>query len=567
MVDIISSSAVTTESPKVSRDSANGISSSSARSAERTPTDDFDTPGGIRTLLYRIVRNFPVVPGKKGLDPIWTTEVLRRIDPELPLPSGVARKAMYSGRKEIPALLYQIAATLGTYEPAERREKSIMKLVTRAADGKDPALAMREFAEILGAADSFSAYAHVWFHQENRPEFLMARFILSAATVCFALARMYSYGEIPVYLRTVLGSFSYNPSLSVREALSIIQTATNEANSDTPLDFYEFQTLFFGEKDIEDQQGENNGEEEKNGKDDGERREEKKITFLNDYSLIENTILGLLTRREEKDNATPDPERELATLFHNGTSYVDDYNRLLFADLGFLPSPVGVLEQIQEHARYALWPGVNEVYWKEGPLRRVRLLPLSDGKTRAAVELECDDALRVFLREIPGRNDKEEWGHIVDNYRTTTGMGYTDPICAAVEAFRVCVVASERKIAPGTVRRVPEGYVRGERKPRSGDVVLRYVPRYLPSGDSGQKNNGVPSVSLARGSAKSSVVGHLRQIPKTHKASEECRRAAEAVGIPLPNTGTTFVRPHTRGAGENDVSLKKVRMSGAVKTD
>ena len=198
MVDIISSSAAKTEFPEVSRDSADGIPSTSARSAERTPADDFDTPGGIRTLLRRIVENFPVVPGKKTPDRAWTTKALQRIDRKLPLPSKAPRNAFYPGRKGIPALLYKIAATLGTDAPAERREKSIMRLVEGAAAGKNPALAMRESAEILAAAANFSAHAHVAFHQEKRPEFGMADLVLSAATVCFALARMYSCGDIPL---------------------------------------------------------------------------------------------------------------------------------------------------------------------------------------------------------------------------------------------------------------------------------------------------------------------------------------------------------------------------------
>lgn len=553
MVDNFTRSTGNAAFPEVIPDSADGVEKFSARSGKTKYTDDFDTPGGIRTLLRRIVENFPVVQGKRTSEKAWTTKALRNTDSKLPLPSQVSRNAVNTGRKGIPPMLYKIAATLGTDAPAERREKNIVRLVEEAAAGKDPAVAMSEFAKILGASVDFSNNAFKSFFQENRSKFGMADLILSTSTVCFALACISSCGGIPLILRTGLGTISFPESTTVRYALSIIQTAANEAYSDTPMDFYELRTLLSGESEKEDREAENNGEEY------GETSDGRILAFLNNFSIMENMILGLLKRGEGKNNKTREPYQELAAMVTEGIAYVEAYNRNLFAELVFLPSPEGALEEIREHTRYALWPGVTEVYWKEGPLRRVRLLPRPDGWTRAAIELERDGELRVFLREIPRKEDTEEWGYIIDNCLEDTRRGYADPTCAAVEALRVCVVAKERKIAPGTVRRVPTGNVRAGIKPRAGDVVMRYVPRYVPLGDGTSGRTGeIPSFSFERSGRTFAVIGHLRQICKTHKASDECRAAAEAAGIPLPEYGQTFVRPHTRGE-EGNVQLVRAR--------
>jgi hypothetical protein len=561
VVENLSKNAADGEFLNAFRQDRTGVSDFPGISDVSTPTADFDAPGGITTLLRRIVENFPVVPGKRVMDKAWTTKALMKIDSKLPPPSKAPRKAVYCGREGIPTLLYKIAATLGMDAPAERRENTILNLVKEAADSKDLENTISEFCSILDGAANVSAHANAHFNIKKQPEFKTANLILSAATACFLLACKFPFDGIPLTVKTGVASLDLNDSMTVRDALFHIQFAVDEAHSDAPLDLYELQTLLSGETQQEEEQeqqeqGDENGQQETK-----EKQAEKKIVAHNDMGAMENLVTGLLTRGSHEQNMTRYPEIELSTLHEMGFNSIRNFNRSLFADLSFLPSPEGVLEEIRKHARFALWPAVNEVYWKEGPLRRVRLLPLPTGRVRAAVEIEGDDALRVFLREIPRREDDEEWRFIVHNYTHEEARGYKDPICAAIEALRVCVVAKDRKIAPGAKRRVPTGLVRARNMPRKGDVVMHYVPRFIPlGGNTTGGTNSIPSVSLERKVGSCAVIGHLRQILQTHKASDECRAAAAAAGIPLPEYGQTFVRPHTRGDAE-DIPLVKMRMS------
>lgn len=527
--------------------------SPSSRSEELLETSQAGEEGRVKTLLGRIIANFPVAPGKKDCDTSWTTEALREVDPTLPLPSAISGEDVHG----LPTLLYKIASTLGRDASPEVREKDMARLVRKAGLKKDSAEDREKFRYILYKSACFYEDAFHKFHGKKQPGFDTTYRIIAAATFCMILAFRKLWGCVPIFSRSQHAFSPFEDSMTDRDAISKIQIIITEVLLKEFADLHELRTLIFGEC----------NEDEK---------DDKKIMVLSGASILESTVLGLSTPPERRKNAAlsdcykhrklhvaRDPLDELETIFLEGFLSSENLCRSLFGDLSFLPSPGECRKEILEHARYTLWPGVNEIYWKEGPLRRVRLFPLESGRVKAAVEIETEDAIYIILRDIPSMRDGEEWQMLIQNDSEDVSLRYRDPMCAAIEALRVCLVAKDRKIASvlGGIQRVPAGFVQGARKPRAGDVVMRYVPRYAPlGGEKTERSGKVSNFSFKRKYAPCAVVGHLRQIPMTHKASKEAKAAAAAAGIPLPRNGHTFVRSHTRGS-KAPVPLVRMRKS------
>ncbi|NCC93500.1 MAG: hypothetical protein EOM10_09500 [Opitutae bacterium] len=285
--------------------------------------------------------------------------------------------------------------------------------------------------------------------------------------------------------------------------------------------------------------------------------------------------MGLLAGGARQLGRGLSPATQMAAIFHHGMTALDREDREAFRGLPVVPSPDEARRDIVEHARYALWPGITEVFWHEGSLRRVRLRPADSGVVLAAIEIAGDDdSVTVAVREIfpPTSDDPTAeafWASAVENFHEDITRGVVDPLYIAIEAMRMCVVAKDRKISPQAPRRVPTGMVSGARQPSGGDIPLRYVPRHTAA-PTRPETETLHRDDMARrpgGHRAHLVAGHIRQIPQTAHASAQCRAAAQASGIGLPNAGFTFVRPHVRGRNENGEDAPTMKVRARRKTE
>ena len=229
--------------------------------------------------------------------------------------------------------------------------------------------------------------------------------------------------------------------------------------------------------------------------------------------------------------------------------------------------------EIVEHAKYALWPGLTDVEWRENGLEGMILAPGAPGGEIHATLLcsvpgsalgarTAESVPMQLYLDVPKWGDAQAWEDARQNASEpdpALGIAY-DELAAPVEAIRMCVVPRERKTADR--RRIPGGYVHSPKKP-SGDVIsVLYVPRvargrqervpYVPGDDSVLSSGGTR--------AAHQVAAHVRQIPAEWHASEVAREAAENAGMRLPESGFTFVKAHIRGEMIDEVPHRTVRV-------
>lgn len=228
---------------------------------------------------------------------------------------------------------------------------------------------------------------------------------------------------------------------------------------------------------------------------------------------------------------------------------------------------------ILQSQKYALWPGVTDVEWKEAAMSGLSLLPAKNGHIFAVVRgvvdlsqtrVDWPDGANVQLAlDIPSFRDDEEWNLIRDLSASDDGpAGAFDELAIPMTAIRMCCVPVERK-AQGN--RVPGGYVQPPKttKKTPGQVSVTYVPRVIraPSEAPAPRQDGKRNIGVVgRHPRLHQVAGHIRQLAMEQSASNEARANASEAGFELPLNGFTYVRPHTRGIGEGETPSRKVRI-------
>ncbi|GHV51237.1 hypothetical protein FACS1894216_04880 [Synergistales bacterium] len=220
-----------------------------------------------------------------------------------------------------------------------------------------------------------------------------------------------------------------------------------------------------------------------------------------------------------------------------------------------LPPAFGIREDILKNSAYQLWPGISEIQWREKDLRCIRLMPMPDGTVFAVIRYQNNDKgvgtgefERMF--DVPRMEDTEFWAYPKEAAEHDSVMGWC--LSPILEAIRMCVAPTVLKIRDG---RVPSGYVSGERKPsaKKGDVPIVYLPKVRTiDAETTQSGDGEPSAPTGITHKGHQVAGFLRQLRLSHKASEAARIAASEHGLQLPESGFTFVRPHSRGIFKGD---------------
>jgi len=225
-----------------------------------------------------------------------------------------------------------------------------------------------------------------------------------------------------------------------------------------------------------------------------------------------------------------------------------------------------IRDEVITERRYSLWPGITDIIWKEGRLEKLTLLATEPkghifSVLHGRMDLsrgygdwadEKDAPVRLFV-EVPSLEDEDDWALARKN--ATDGP---DELLIPLEVIRMCCVPAEQKARRG---RVPSGYVQTPKKAKKADagqppaVRVTYVPRVQyrrPEGAADSSGgDGEGRTGTGRTHALHQVAGFIRQLPIDWKASETARQNAEASGISLPAHGVTFVRPHSRGGGED----------------
>lgn len=233
-----------------------------------------------------------------------------------------------------------------------------------------------------------------------------------------------------------------------------------------------------------------------------------------------------------------------------------------------------IRQEIMEQRKYTLWPGVTDVLWTEGGLRKLSILPtapkghiytvmsckvdLSEGEKEWAELGEID--LQFFV-EVPPLMSDEEWEMAKKNAEEVdpTVNERIDDLAVPMEAIRMCCVPAEHKVRQN---RIPGGYVKSPPKkrakldPNSAPVPVTYIPRVTytqPSTESGDGDIRIlreGTEGTGRHHRTHQVAGFIRQLGLEMKASDMARSNASLVGIALPPRGFTYVKPHMRGKGE-----------------
>lgn len=247
-----------------------------------------------------------------------------------------------------------------------------------------------------------------------------------------------------------------------------------------------------------------------------------------------------------------------------------------------------IRQEVMEQRKYTLWPGVTDVIWNEGGLRKLSILPtapkgyiyttmhcrvdLSKGKKEWADLGEVD--LQFFV-EIPPLTSDEEWEMAKKNAEEVdpTIDEKIDDLAVPMEAIRMCCVPTEQKVRQN---RVPGGYVKAPPKNRrhldqdSTPISVTYVPRVsyvrpTPEGSDGDiRILREGRESTGRHHRTHQVAGFIRQLGLEMKASDMARSNASLVGISLPPNGFTYVKPHMRGKGE-DADTTEMRKTVKVR--
>ena len=233
-----------------------------------------------------------------------------------------------------------------------------------------------------------------------------------------------------------------------------------------------------------------------------------------------------------------------------------------------------IRQEVMEQRKYTLWPGVTDVIWNEGGLRKLSILPtapkghiytvmncrvdLSEGGKEWADLGEVD--LQFFV-EIPPLTSDEEWEMAKKNAEEIdpTIDERIDDLAVPMEAIRMCCVPVEQKMREN---RIPRGYVQTPKVPKSerraGSVSVTYIPRIMHRDDTHirpeqeghevKDSSGLPSTSPGRHVKAHQVAGFIRQMSMERHASPGARIRAADVGLTLSESGFTYVRPHTRGS-------------------
>ena len=390
--------------------------------------EKLDVPGGIKTLLRTLITNFPTTPGEKHPDFAWTTDALRQIDSSLPLPSSLSQKEELASPKwGIPTLLFKIAAILGTDTDADSREKHIIDIVKKTANHYGPGTDAKYFSMFFDAAANFSALAFFEHQKTNLTEYETARIIIASATACLGLVCRELWNGVPKIITKYATNLTpFHDSMTAREAISRIQLSIDDTRSPTYMNLELLNILMSGLP--------------KSGE-----LEQCYYILDNDFGIVEVMSLGLSISYDETIKFIESPRKKLKIIHENGRREKELTNKSYFKELSFLPSPKEALEGIRNHSHCSLKRGVIEVPCNKGAVLRVRLMPLSTGHVRAVIETQTNRGIVLSVREIPRIDDDNEWKCVIRNDKYTRLVGgYTDPICAAIEALRVSVVDEER---------------------------------------------------------------------------------------------------------------------------
>ena len=258
----------------------------------------------------------------------------------------------------------------------------------------------------------------------------------------------------------------------------------------------------------------------------------------------------------------------LHQFFRASFSRSNEVRHIVFSAMPKMPkSASGIRQDILANRKYTLWPGVTDIIWKENGLSGLSLITWGKAETYAALEVmedlsPCDqnwddgkDVLVVAPIQIASLEDDSEW----KAYEEELQNGGLDEWAVPMEAIRMCCVPVEQKMRGN---RIPRGYVQTPKVPKSerraGSVSVTYIPRIMHRDDTHirpeqeghevKDSSGIPSTSTGRHVKAHQVAGFIRQMSMERHASPGARIRAADVGLTLPESGFTYVRPHTRGS-------------------
>lgn len=462
-------------------------------------------------IAKKIISQFPVIPGA-GIGSSWTFKALK-------------------SEPQTDGLVHGVVSVLGQDRNAHKRYLDIRNQIVQAEKKNGP-----------GAI----AYAIGECERLARCVAMEQKFALGMAAGTAALVMGLIYhdrtGAIPALDESgnVVGFGLKDDGLDEKQIVAYVQWAINEGATRSILKPEDLSTLILGEAESAE--------------------EEAAVRLIPDFGMGITAYQGLVGGNHPIKRA--DAEDIAAKLLMLGMGQSEEEKSVLFQGLTpLVPEDLtSSYIDIRDHATYSLWPGITEVYWEEGPLRRVRLYPTTRGEVKAVVELQVDDTTVITPRIVPAPTDATSWDDIIRNHYGDEEGGYADPIAIAIEAVRACLVAKERKVRSDAPHRIPTGLVSSGKKPTKKDVAMRYVPRYQIDREMRAPSSSVKREHHEGGKRAHMVAGHIRQIPMDHHASDQCVMAASEAGISLPTNGFTFVRPHVRGGGEKSTVTKvKIR--------
>lgn len=258
----------------------------------------------------------------------------------------------------------------------------------------------------------------------------------------------------------------------------------------------------------------------------------------------------------------------LHQFFRASFSKSNEVRRIVFSAMPKMTKSASEIRQdILANRKYTLWPGVTDIIWKENGLSGLSLITWGKAETYAALEVmvdlsPCDqnwndskDVLVVAPIQIASLEDDAEW----KAYEEDLQDGGLDEWAVPMEAIRMCCVPVEQKMREN---RIPRGYVQTPKVPKSerrtDSVSVTYIPRIMHRNDvhstpeqgerEGKDSSGISGTSTGRHVKAHQVAGFIRQMPMERHASPVARIRAADVGLTLPESGFTYVRPHTRGS-------------------
>lgn len=401
--------------------------------------------------LRRLLGGFPTSSGRDAARS-WTAEFLRRNISSGRKPTALRGNVGLRSLADSPVtpLVCEVASIMGTGVPADQREKVVNAVVgkLRRRDGDIAIAASLRLAEAAVRA------------MTTDDESVLAACLIATAAIVIALSCLETTGYVPLVAREGVVGVSLPGDRPVDEVLGLAQWAIHHNYSIGPMArSAEVVALTLGEAERPDEAAE--------------------IKLLPETGIGYQLGLALTGTRPHG----PNPPQALLNAMHTciGISVREDQER--YAGLPEVPDPTSARKDILEHAQYALWPGVTEVYWREGCLRRLRLLPLSSGNVETVIETEGPSGETLLsMREVPafsGPRSDLEWEALKQNHQEELRLGYIDPICHAIEAVRMCLVPKERKVLDGHPHRIPTGLVSAARKPRRTDTAIRYIRSFL----------------------------------------------------------------------------------------